>query len=86
VENISEMGIFVGTETPLPVGSPVKLRFPDPCGKPELRLVGVVRWINPVRPGARNPGMGIAFEGLTPAQRKRVVDIVRAVAYLTKDC
>ena len=83
VENISELGIFVAAESPLPVGSKLTLRFPARGGVGPLTLAGIVRWINPV--GGRHPGMGVAFDPLTAAQREKVVALVRAVAYLTRD-
>ncbi|MBI5490661.1 MAG: PilZ domain-containing protein [Deltaproteobacteria bacterium] len=83
VENISEMGIFVAAAQPLPLGSKLTLRFPARGDVGPLTLSGIVRWINP--PRGRHPGMGIAFESLTPAQREKVVALVRAVAYLTRN-
>ena len=81
--NISEMGIFVRSEEPLPIGTRLRLRFAPPDG-PSLELDGEVVWINPLRPSGDNPnpGMGVSFVGLTPEQRERVVELVRAVAYL----
>ncbi|NMC71805.1 MAG: hypothetical protein GYA57_17310 [Myxococcales bacterium] len=83
VENISELGIFVAMEKPLPVGTKLTLRFPARGDVGPLTLGGVVRWINP--PSGRHPGMGIAFDPLSAAQREKVVALVRAVAYLTHD-
>ena len=83
VENISELGIFVASEQPQPVGSKLTLKFPARGDIGPLTLTGVVRWINP--PRGRHPGMGIAFEALTAAQREKVVSLVRAVAYLTRN-
>jgi type IV pilus assembly protein PilZ len=82
VENISEMGIFVAGR-PMPVGTKLTLRFPARGAVGPLTLGGIVRWTNPAR--GRHPGMGIAFESLSPAQREKVVALVRAVAYLTHD-
>ena len=82
VENISEMGIFVAGR-PLPIGSKLTLRFPARGDVGPLTLSGIVRWINPAR--GRHPGMGIAFESLTASQREKVVALVRAVAYLTRN-
>lgn len=83
VENISELGIFVAADRPLPVGSKLTLTFPARGAVGALALCGSVRWINP--PTGRHPGMGIAFDALTAAQREQVVALVRAVAYLTRD-
>ena len=83
VENISELGIFVAAEKPMPVGTKMTLKFPARGGVGPLTLGGVVRWINP--PAGRHPGMGVAFESLTDSQREKVVALVRAVAYLTRN-
>lgn len=81
IENISEMGIFIRSDEPLEVGTRLDLRF----GTEEpLALAGMVVWVNPVRPTGDNPnpGMGIRFDGLTPDQRERIVELVRTIAYL----
>ncbi|MBN1772610.1 MAG: PilZ domain-containing protein [Deltaproteobacteria bacterium] len=83
VENISELGIFVAMDKPLPVGTKLTLNFPARGDVGPLTLAGVVRWINP--PSGRHPGMGVAFDPLSAAQREKVVALVRAVAYLTHD-
>lgn len=83
VENISELGIFVAMDKPLPVGTKLTLKFPAHGEVGALTLAGVVRWINPV--SGRYPGMGVAFDPLSAAQREKVVALVRAVAYLTRD-
>lgn len=85
ITNISEMGIFIRSDDPAPVGTELRLRFG--LEDEPLELDGLVVWINPVRPGGDNlnPGMGVRFVGLTPEQRERVVDVVRTVAYLQED-
>jgi type IV pilus assembly protein PilZ len=84
ITNISEMGIFVRTESPLPVGTLLVLRF-SPAGAGEFVLDGRVQWLNPARPGCPNPGMGIRFLGLLPEDRERIVDVIRTIAYLPAD-
>lgn len=86
ITNISEMGIFIRSESPLPVGTDLRLRFAPEEG-PALELRGMVVWINPMRANGDNPnpGMGVRFEGLTPEQREHVVALVRTVAYLQDD-
>lgn len=83
LQNISEMGIFVRTDHPAPLGTTLDLRFHVDGGEP-LVLEGVVSWINPVREGGDNPnpGMGVRFDGLTPEKREQVVALVKTVAYL----
>ena len=85
IENISEMGIFVPTHEPLPPGTELTLRFT--AAEERVELDGSVMWINPVRDDGDNPnpGMGIRFSSLTPDDRERIVELVRAVAYLNAD-
>jgi len=89
LQNISEMGIFIRTDEPLPVGTELKLRFGEGSmnGHGPLQLMGIVTWINPVRATGKSPnaGMGIKFVELTPDQREAVVHLVRTVAYLQRD-
>lgn len=83
ISNISELGIFVRTTSPLRVGSELTLRFAAP-GQPPFTLRGVVQWINPVRPGPDNPnpGMGVRFLDLGCVDRERLVDVIRTIAYV----
>jgi type IV pilus assembly protein PilZ len=83
IQNISEMGIFIRSDDPFPVGTTLALRF-APVGQPAIDLDGEVAWVNPYRPFGDNPnpGMGVRFRGLTPEMRERVVSLVRTVAYL----
>jgi type IV pilus assembly protein PilZ len=83
IQNISEMGIFIRSDSPLPIGTSLELRF-APDGQTPMELAGEVTWINPYRPFGDNlnPGMGVRFRELTPEMRERVVDLVRTVAYL----
>ncbi len=86
ITNISEMGIFIRSETPAARGTALTLRFAAPDGT-TLVLPGVVAWVNPVRPGRENPnpGMGIRFLDLAPETREHIVALVRTVAYLRDD-
>lgn len=55
-------GLFVETETPLPPGAHLKLRFQLEGGAHEHELEGRVVWSRgPDDPGAHPPGMGIEF-------------------------
>jgi type IV pilus assembly protein PilZ len=86
LQNISEMGIFVRTKEPVPVGTRLKLRFHVDEAEP-LVLKGEVTWINPVRADGENinPGMGVRFVDLTRERREQVVALVKTVAYLHRD-
>jgi type IV pilus assembly protein PilZ len=83
IQNISEMGIFIRSDDPFPIGTTLELRF-APDGQEAIELVGEVTWVNPYRPFGDNlnPGMGVAFQGLTADMRERIVALVRTVAYL----
>jgi len=83
IANISEMGIFVRSVEPLPIGSKLTLAFAPP-GHAPFRLAGEVAWVNPVRADGDNPnpGMGVRFIDLTPANRERLVEVVRTIAYV----
>ncbi len=86
IQNISEMGIFIRSDAPLPLGTHIELRF-HPDDGPPLLLSGMVVWVNPLRPIGENlnPGMGVRFEDLTPDARERVVGLVRTIAYLQEE-
>ncbi len=83
--NISALGIFLQTREPEPVGTRLNLRFSLSAQEAPLQAEGVVRWVNPYRPGDFdniNPGMGIEFTLLTDTQREQIVDLIQLVAYL----
>ena len=84
ITNISEMGIFVRTIEPLGVGTRLTLRFAPPASEEPFVLTGTVQWVNTVRPrhDNPNPGMGIRFLHLTPADRERIVEVIHTIAYL----
>jgi type IV pilus assembly protein PilZ len=86
IDNIGEMGIFIRSDDPHPVGTHLLLRF-APGSYARLELEGEVVWVNSVRcDGSHiNPGMGVRFLALTPDQRETVVEMVRTVAYLQSD-
>ncbi len=86
ITNISEMGIFIETRTPLPKGTQLNLEFELPKGG-RFKERGEVMWVNPYRPTGPNlnPGMGIRFLDLSREARSKIVDLVRKIAYLDDD-
>ena len=89
ITNISELGIFVATTDPLPVGTELTLKF-APEGEPEAEafvLKGRVQWVNELRPNGDNlnPGMGVQFVGLAREDRERLVSVIKTIAYLRTD-
>lgn len=83
IQNISEMGIFIRSDDPFPVGTTLHMRF-TPDGQDPIEVSGEVTWVNPYRPFGDNlnPGMGVSFTGLSSELRERIVALVRTVAYL----
>lgn len=79
VASASDLGIFVPTESPLPVGTTVRIDFESG----DLTFDGEVVWVNPLKNGDNaNPGMGIRFVSMSREDRELVVSFVRAIAYL----
>jgi len=84
ITNISELGIFVRTTDPLPIGTQLTLRFVSPNSSDPFVLQGKVQWVNTFKPlrDNPNPGMGVRFVELTLEDRERLVDTIRTIAYL----
>lgn len=85
ITDMSELGIFVRTNNPEPMGTRLHMRFTLPSDQRPLAVEGEVTWVNPYRPGDLNninPGMGIRFVELSERDENRVVRLVRTIAYL----
>jgi type IV pilus assembly protein PilZ len=85
ITDMSAMGIFIQTTSPRQPGTLLNLRFRTQDGA-RLDVDGRVIWVNQPR-GADsiNPGMGVQFVDLTPAQRDQILGLVRTFAYLSDD-
>jgi type IV pilus assembly protein PilZ len=90
ITDISATGIFIRTVAPEPAGTHLNLRFVLPPGvggaSEAFELEGEVIWVNPYRPGAPDslhPGMGVRFLALSDDDRRRLIELVRRIAYLT---
>ena len=83
IANISEMGIFVRRPSRSRSARAQPRRSRRPVTS-RSSSTGEVAWINPVRASGDNPnpGMGIRFVDLTPANRERLVEVVRTIAYV----
>jgi len=79
--NLSEMGIFLTTPTPLAKGTRLELSFAPPGGEEPIRLQGEVVWTLGAGPGVE-PGMGVRFIDPPPDARARVKALIRTFAYL----
>lgn len=87
LRDISELGVFVATLDPLPVGTALTLRFAPPGAMEPFVLPGRVQWVNCVKPLADNinPGMGVCFVDLTSDARERLVEAIHTIAYVRYD-
>jgi|GEM_PF-806325 len=72
-------GVFIETNSPLPMGATLDLTFTIPDSKQTLRTSGKVIWAQPPVEGRKNltPGMGVQFEGFTGEQRSALEEFVR---------
>ena len=68
--DIARGGLFVHTYRTLPIGAVVELTFSLPDGA-TITTLGQVRWARPPSSGAA-PGIGIAFQALSPEDRAHV--------------
>lgn len=85
VSNISEMGIFLASENPQPVGTVLKLRFKPIEAVEDFEVEGEVVWVNPVRKDVEeniNPGMGVKFVNLDEERREKILNLIKTIAYL----
>ena len=73
--NISDGGLFIATERPLPVGLPIMVRFSIPQFEAPITVTAEVRWVRPSRPDLPETagGMGVKFLDL-PAEIVHAVD------------
>ncbi|MDC0720797.1 TIGR02266 family protein [Nannocystis bainbridge] len=87
ITDISSMGIFISTDKPLPVGTALQLAFTPraDAGQPtpqRLELTGEVMWSTTGQVAPDKPGMGVRFDHAAPKTRSRLLELVRAIAYL----
>ena len=76
--DINEGGLFIETEKPHEPGTEVAMQFHLPGTDEVLHTVGRVVRVSSGAPGM-TPGMGIEFDELTPEDRRRIDQIVRAL-------
>jgi len=81
--NLSQVGIFLPTRSPVPVGIGLELLL-ETRGGETLRLQGRVQWVNPWRPGGDNlnPGMGVLLTSIDADLREQLVEEISTIAYL----
>jgi uncharacterized protein (TIGR02266 family) len=83
ITNLSVNGVFIATPKPLPLGTPVTLRFQLPGQRSLLAVSGTVRWSRG-SPQRERPvsgtaiGMGVEFDKLSRGQKKAIYEFIRA--------
>jgi len=88
-ENLSEGGLFIQTQSTLPIGTSIKVEFSLPTSTAKLLIVGEVRWVrsaNAVREEHNNygsggseafkAGMGIQFKEMTPEALRAITKFI----------
>ena len=88
ITDISSMGIFIRTDAPCPPGTALRLRFTPPAAPgapaPEpIELDGEVKWNTSQHGSTGNPGMGVEFRLKGERTRRRLMELVRQIAYLS---
>jgi len=79
IGDISASGIFVRTLEPLPQGTRLQLHFAAPGLTEAFQLLGEVVWTTSDGP---RTGMGVRFLGVQPGDHARLLELVRAIAYV----
>jgi type IV pilus assembly protein PilZ len=88
ITDISSMGNVNSTDKPLPVGTVLQLAFTPraeatgEAAPQRLELTGEVVWNTTGQVGPDKPGMGVRFHHAAPKTRSRLLELVRAIAYL----
>lgn len=78
--DIGAWGIFLESEDPLPVGTAMLLELTLPDDSLPMRLAGrVIRTVDPTEKPEAVPGMGVAFDEVSPEQRQRLERFLASV-------
>lgn len=89
ITDISSMGIFIRTDTPCEPGTVLRLRFTPPVAPGQrphpLEIDGEVKWKTRPNQTSGEAGMGVEFKIRSEKVRVRLLELVRAIAYLRGD-
>lgn len=77
--NVSRGGLFLATERPAPVGTPVSLRFVLEDEAVPVELTGVVAWVNDKGVGQLITGMGIEFLNMDAEAQRKLARFVKGL-------
>jgi PilZ domain len=76
-------GAFIATHSTPQEGTRVRLRFASPTAWDPVLVDGEVRWVRTARDG--DPGFGVRFDPLGPAEAAALAELVEASAYEDED-
>ena len=84
--NVSNGGLFVKADDPLPLDSPVNLKLTLPGESEEMQIQGRVVWNNPKgRKDSFPKGMGIQFVEIKPEHAEKINEFVKRYHKEIKD-
>lgn len=83
IQDLHLEGAFVGTLSLPPEGTRVRLRLTTPTAWDPVLVDGEVRWVRTTRDG--DPGFGVRFDPLGPAEAAALAELVEASAYEDED-
>jgi Tfp pilus assembly protein PilZ len=72
--NLSERGMFIGTDRPYEIGSTIRLRLP--LGSDELDVAGRVAWTRPLPRGGAPAGVGVEFTDLSSESLDQIKTVI----------
>ena len=81
VHDLSEQGVFLGTQRPSAPGSLLQIELRDRRGR-TIELEGSVAWARRIGEGHGPPGMGVAFHALSDWDRAVLAELVEATLEL----
>jgi uncharacterized protein (TIGR02266 family) len=77
VHDVSENGVFLRTQRPSSIGTPLQVEFHDLRGR-SLELEATVVWVRTEGEGHGPAGMGVAFHALSDWDRTVLLELVEA--------
>ncbi len=77
VQDLSESGLFLRTQRPSPLGSPLLIEFHDRTGS-SIELEGTVVWTRSADDGRGPAGMGVAFHALSDWDLTVLLELVES--------
>jgi uncharacterized protein (TIGR02266 family) len=77
VHDLSENGLFLRTQRPLPPGAALQIEFYDKLGR-SLELEATVIWVRTEGEGHGPAGMGVAFHAVSDWDRTMLTELVEA--------